>query len=131
MIGNGDGTFQPAITHTAYTGGSLSSVVIGDFNRDDKLDFVTVWSDDVAGTSASVWLNTSCSAGFDLHVARDNGAITISWSFPSTGFLLQSSTNLSPTSWNLFDRLPVNKNGRWEVTVPTTQSQGYFRLRKP
>jgi len=26
---------------------------------------------------------------------------------------------------------PVNVTGRWEVTVPTTQTQGYFRLRKP
>src|SRR5262249_55316591 len=36
LLGNGDGTFQPAITTNLLAG--ATSVAVGDFNGDDKLD---------------------------------------------------------------------------------------------
>ena len=29
------------------------------------------------------------------------------------------------------NQVPVNNNGRWQITMSAAQSQGYFRLRKP
>jgi hypothetical protein len=38
LLGNGDGTFQPAINSSTGAGTQPSSVVVGDFNRDGKTD---------------------------------------------------------------------------------------------
>ena len=106
------------------------AVAPGDFNGDGKLDFVTTYVDGI-GSGAVVWLNTSCSSGPNLTIARTGPGLTLSWPFPSAGYVLESSTSLNPANWKPADLLEVNKNGQWEVTTPTTQSQGYFRLRKP
>src|ERR1017187_5129149 len=37
LLGNGDGTFQPAVTYS-FTGTNLTAIVVGDFNGDGKLD---------------------------------------------------------------------------------------------
>jgi hypothetical protein len=128
LLGKGDGTFQRAITSVGH---SLSSVVIGDFNRDAKLDFVTVWSNDIAGTPASVWLNTACSASPSLDVVHIRNALTVSWPFPSEGFGLEWSASLAPASWSRADISPVKQNGRLEITVPLNGGHGFFRLLKP
>jgi len=47
------------------------------------------------------------------------------------GYLLESSTSLSYPTWKRAGKVPVNNNGRWEVTTPDTQTQTYFRLQKP
>jgi hypothetical protein len=38
LLGNGDGTFQPAVSY--YAGGHATSVALGDFNGDGKTDLV-------------------------------------------------------------------------------------------
>jgi hypothetical protein len=40
LLGNGDGTLQPALTYDAGFG--ITSVAVGDFNGDDKLDLAVV-----------------------------------------------------------------------------------------
>jgi hypothetical protein len=39
-LGNGNGTFQPALATTTSSNATLFSLVVGDFNRDGKLDIV-------------------------------------------------------------------------------------------
>ena len=39
LLGNGDGTFQPAMQ---YGSGMLGPIAVGDFNNDRKLDIVGV-----------------------------------------------------------------------------------------
>lgn len=46
LLGNGDGTFQPATYYSAI-GTTASSVAIGDFNRDGNLDLVVASSNDL------------------------------------------------------------------------------------
>jgi len=53
LLGNGDGTFQPAITYSA--GSAPVAVAAGDFNHDGKLDLVLVNNGYIAeGTTVSV-----------------------------------------------------------------------------
>jgi len=127
LLGNGDGSFRTAMTRVSW---SVTSVVLGDFNGDSQLDFVTDVYNEI-GSPATVWLNTSCPANPRLAVERAGNLLTLSWPSSVGGFVLESSTNLTPASWNLFEPPPVNSNGRWESTVPTVSSQRYFRLRKP
>jgi hypothetical protein len=110
----------------------VTSVAVADFNGDGKIELVTVDDRLYRGAIVTVWtVNTCRSAGPNLAIVRSGPALTVSWPFPSAGYILESSTGLNATSWRPTDTVPVNKNGQWEVTMPTTQSQGYFRLRKP
>jgi hypothetical protein len=127
LLGNGDGTFQPAFS---YYPRNAYSVAVGDFNGDGRLDFVTIRGTDFFDV-ADVWLNTSCSARPSLAIARSGAALNVSWPFPSAGYVLESSPSLSPATWKPAAAVPVNNNGRWEVNTPTTQNESYFRLRKP
>jgi hypothetical protein len=52
LVGNGDGTFQPAIVYVA--GSEPASLTTGDFNRDGKLDLAVA---NVASNTMSVFLN--------------------------------------------------------------------------
>jgi hypothetical protein len=126
LLGKGDGTFLKGINFRArlYPG----SVALGDLNGDSKPDVVTIGDPNLFFDEATVWLNTSCSAGSSLAIARSGTTVTVSWPYPSAGYVLESGASLNPLSWKPADTSPANNNGRWEITMPTAQSQGYFRL---
>src|SRR5205807_496559 len=95
LLGNGDGTFQAAINF----GNQLhpQSVAVGDFNADGKPDLALAdfTPTGISGT-VSVLLNTCAFAGIELTIVRSNSnTVTVSWPFPSTGFVLESTTNLT------------------------------------
>jgi len=78
-----------------------------------------------------VLLNTCASAGFNLAIARSNSTVTVSWPLSSTGFVLESTTDLTLTNWQSASEVTATNNGRLEVSVPLDQAKRYFRLRKP
>jgi hypothetical protein len=49
LLGNGDGTFQPPAKFSTGTGGTPSSIVTADFNRDGKADLMTTDEIDCSG----------------------------------------------------------------------------------
>ena len=65
-----------------------------------------------------------------LTVARTTAnSVVVSWPSPSTGFTLQSATNLvSPVTWNTNLPSPVVINGQNTVTNPISGTQQFFRL---
>src|SRR5262249_13682828 len=87
LLGNGDGTFQPPVTYPA--GASPLAVAVDDFNGDHQLDLAVANYNDGDG-GIFVPLNTCAPADVKLALARSNISLTLSWPFPSTGFVLES-----------------------------------------
>ncbi|MGI8967178.1 MAG: SBBP repeat-containing protein, partial [Limisphaerales bacterium] len=67
-----------------------------------------------------------------LTIARTTAnTVVVSWPSPSTGFTLQSTTNLvSPAVWNTNLPPPVVINEQNTVTTPISGTQQFFRLRQ-
>jgi VCBS repeat protein len=125
LQGNGDGTFQTAVNY--ITGGGPIALDLGDFNGDGQLDLAVVNN----SGSVAVLLNT-CVPLPALSGVRTDSAVTLTWPFPSRGFLLESTTNLLLTNWQAAIEVPVSNGGSFQVSVtPTNVPQRYFRLRKP
>jgi VCBS repeat protein/FG-GAP repeat protein len=135
LLGKGDGTFDTAVNFGAGT--YPGSLAVGDANGDGKLDVVVANAGSngafggvpsVRGT-VSVLLNTCVCVGIDI--AFSATSVKVSWPLPSTGFVLESTTSLSPPSWQPASELPVTNNARLEITVSPDVQGRYFRLRKP
>ena len=93
-LGNGDGTFQPAVFYPAGTDTNTQYVVIGDFNGDGILDAATVGS-------SGVWLFTGKGGG-----AFNPGVLT-----PFQG--------ASPTNYSLLAAADFRGNGKLGLVVAT------------
>jgi hypothetical protein len=77
LLGNGDGTFQPAVTYTAAANG-VTSVAVGDVNGDGKPDIVAAV--DEAGVPGSV----------SVLLGNGDGTFRGAVSYPSGGYQAQS-----------------------------------------
>ncbi len=77
----------------------------------------------------STWGHSGLIAGVPLAVTHNDTNAIVSWPYPSTGFGLEFSTNLSVRGWQLAAGTSVSNNGRWEVTAPIDQPGGFFRLK--
>ena len=127
LLGNSNGTFQAA---TNFAAGSIPyALTTGDFKSGGSPD-LAVANYNTTGT-VSLLLNTCVTTRVHLAIVRSNATVTISWPFPSTGFVLESTTSLSPADWQPATKAPTNENGGWQLTVPITQKESYFRLHKP
>ena len=106
---------------------------MGDFNADGKLDLALSHGGVDLSPPPKVWvlLNTCPYAGVRLAAQRNNTNLTLSWPLPYTNFTLEATTNSGSPSWEpVVEPLATNR-GKCEVTVPLSQEQRYFRLRKP
>ena len=126
LFGSGDGTFKAAIDFDA--GPAPYSVGVGDFNGDGQPDLAVA---NKFSSTVSILLGTCIPPPVELAVVRSNSAVTISWPRPSTGFVLESTTSLSPMNWVPAPEVPITNNNRLEVTAPLEQQERYFRLHKP
>jgi hypothetical protein len=66
-----------------------------------------------------------------LSVALSDGYAVLSW--PTNGFLsysLQSNTNLSPGNWVSATNTVVPTNGTFQVVIPASDSQIFYRLKQ-
>ncbi|HYV30542.1 MAG TPA: hypothetical protein VEO53_05470, partial [Candidatus Binatia bacterium] len=61
---------------------------------------------------------------------RSNNSLTLSWPFPSTGFVLESTASLNPPDWQPAPETQTANSERWEVVVQLNNPQRYFRLRR-
>ena len=56
------------------------------------------------------------------------GVILITWPAPSTGYVLQQSTNLTTTNWLAVTNPAMVVNGEMQITVSPTVGNRYYRL---
>jgi hypothetical protein len=97
LLGNGDGSFQPVVSYDSGGDdqGSLSSVAVGDFNRDGKLDVVISNS---CGT-ASCGLST-------IGVLLGNGDGTLQTAVTS-GLQVEGATSIAVVDLNADSKLDL------------------------
>ena len=127
LLGNGDGTFQPAVS----LGVSGDHVAVGDFNGDGKPDLASIRNVYSSIGYVSVLLNTCASAGTHLAITRSDATTTLSWPLPYANFVLESATNLGSTNWKGVPIEITTNNGRCDITMPFDLGQRFFRLGKP
>jgi hypothetical protein len=130
LLGNGDGTFQTAVTYALGTNADPECVAVGDFNGDGKPD-LAVAGYELSSGGVAVLLNTCVSTGVALSIVSSNSTLTLSWPFPSTGFVLESTPSLRPPNWQPAPESAVTNHSLLEVLVPVNPGSRYFRLRKP
>jgi hypothetical protein len=75
-------------------------------------------------------LNLPAAPLLDIQLTLTN-TILISWPAPATGFNLQRSSNLNPTSWVGVTNIPTLANGRNQVIVPPAAGKQIYRLKFP
>ncbi len=81
--------------------------------------------------NASLWLATQPVPVPTLQITNTSTQIQIAWPTPSTGFSLQTSTNLSSTNnWSAVTNSPANSGSQFVVALPMSPVPQYFRLRK-
>jgi hypothetical protein len=76
-------------------------------------------------------LQTAPSPQLNLALASTN--LTISWTVPSTNFILQQNIDLTATNWSTITDSPsLNCTGiQYQVNLPLTNSGSFFRLANP
>ena len=57
--------------------------------------------------------------------------VILFWPTNYTGFGLQQSTNLATTNWIAVTNVPAVTNSFYQITLPTTNRQLFFRLKSP
>jgi len=128
LLGTSNGTFR--VSSGIGAGLTPFSVEKGDFNGDHAPD-LTIANYTTNGT-VSLLLNTCGTERVELSIVRSNNTATVSWPYPSTGYLLESATNLNMIYWQtVLEAVTTNNAGRWQLTVLLNQSERYFRLHKP
>jgi hypothetical protein len=65
-----------------------------------------------------------------LGFTRNGAQIMLNWPTNFTGFTLETTTNLPPTSWTTNSILPTIVNGQYTVTNPISGGAKFFRLKK-
>ena len=61
-------------------------------------------------------------------IAPADGKLILTWPTSTSGFVLQSATNLFSPSWTPVSAAPVVANGQYTVTNPISGTQQFFRL---
>jgi len=65
-----------------------------------------------------------------LNISQAGGSITLAWPDASTGFALQSNTNLGSSNWQTVNGTLVVTNGQNQVTLPAPGAPTFYRLRQ-
>ncbi len=69
-------------------------------------------------------------ADVPLTLTRSGGQVTIAWPDIATGYGLESTRSRPAPTWQAVNETPQAGGGQFSVTMPATQTEQYFRLRK-
>jgi len=102
---------------------TVSSPLIGTQYR------VAVWAGGSA--AASISQVVTFPAPPSLQIVASGANIIVSWPATATGFTLQTTPQLSPSSWSTVGAYPVVEGGLNEVTLPLKPTASFYRLVAP
>jgi hypothetical protein len=66
-----------------------------------------------------------------LSVNQSSGQITLQWPLPSAEYSLESNTNVTTDDWQPVNQGTTTNDQQISVTLPATNREQYFRLKKP
>ena len=81
-----------------------------------------------AGGSSDYGTIFSLAAAPELAIVLSGVSVILTWTNPSPGFVLQSTTNLSPAAWSTNLPAPVVINGQNTVTNSVSGTRLFYRL---
>lgn len=87
---------------------------------------------DKSAAQGQVWVSQSTLAP-QLNISSANTNVLLSWIVPSTNFTLEENSDLSAPNWESLTNTPTLNftNVQFEVTLPETNSQDFYRLATP
>jgi hypothetical protein len=79
--------------------------------------------------SNGIWTSQTTTSP-TLNLSPANGGLGLSWTIPSTNFVLQQNADLSTTNWSLVTNTPVLNytNLQYQVSLPASAGNAFFRL---
>jgi len=111
LLGNGDGTFQPAVSFQLSDPLGVSGVAVGDFNKDGKLD-IAVAGQQFAGPVVSVLLgNGDGTFGKEVDYATAGSVSVITGDFNGDGNIDSGSR------WWICRHFSSAGDGRWHLWI--------------
>jgi len=84
------------------------------------------WGTNPSGQSDGFLLNLVSSPTLTINIS--NHYIILEWSTNFSNFILESTTNLLLSHWNIVSNTPTITNGNYTVILPTVNKQMFFRL---
>lgn len=63
-----------------------------------------------------------------LTITRSGSNVVLIWPSNATGFNLQQTAGLAPSSWTLVNAVPIDDGVTKSVTVPITNAASFYRL---
>ena len=66
-----------------------------------------------------------------LSIGLAGANVTISWPTNPAGYALQQHTNLATTNWIAVTNIPIVANTQYNVTLPLSGGQHFYRLLSP
>ena len=63
-----------------------------------------------------------------LSITFSSGEAIISWTIPSTSFVLQQNSDLTSTNWTNVPAIPTLTNLRYQVTLSSPNGHDFYRL---
>jgi hypothetical protein len=101
----------------------------------DPTDPNRFWTIQLYAYSTDAWatqITELITTPIRLRAISAGGSIVLSWPEEGTNFKLQHSTDLAQGgSWTFVNEVPTIQNGRYIVSIPTADGEGYFRLIAP
>jgi hypothetical protein len=105
----------------------------GDPGIDGSVDEFRIYSgrlaQDEITASDLLGPNQTLSTTAPLHVTYSSGTIALSWPLANAGFSVQVNSSITSPNWVTLTNVPaLNGNTNWQVSVPATGTQQFFRL---
>jgi FG-GAP-like repeat len=120
LTNNSSGGF--VVAATLNTGNFPDSLIAADVNGDGGLDLISANFND---NTLTVWTNTPAV------VTNTVKHFVISWPWPSTGYVLQQTTNLATANWTTFNGLVSSNSTSMSVIITPATGNLFFRLSHP